>query len=76
MPSVKIYWHQFAPVQLRHSISILCNEPDEQARPIRKFASRIDGDLMLTILETLKENGIEIPFPQREVRILTPQQQA
>jgi small-conductance mechanosensitive channel len=37
--------------------------------------NRVGGDLMLTILETLKENGIEIPFPQREVRILNPNQQ-
>ncbi|MFQ3251072.1 MAG: small-conductance mechanosensitive channel [Glaciecola sp.] len=36
--------------------------------------NRVGGDLMLTILETLKENGIEIPFPQREVRILNPEQ--
>ncbi|MFT6268779.1 MAG: small-conductance mechanosensitive channel [Alphaproteobacteria bacterium] len=35
--------------------------------------NRVGGDLMLTILETLRENGIEIPFPQREVRILNPQ---
>lgn len=32
--------------------------------------NRVGGDLMLTILETLKENHIEIPFPQREVKIL------
>jgi small-conductance mechanosensitive channel len=32
--------------------------------------NRVGGDLMLIILETLKENGIEIPFPQREVKIL------
>lgn len=32
--------------------------------------NRVGGDLMLIILETLKANGIEIPFPQREVRIL------
>ncbi|WP_412972371.1 mechanosensitive ion channel family protein [Glaciecola sp. MF2-115] len=37
--------------------------------------NRVGGDLMLTILETLKENGIEIPFPQREVRILNPEHQ-
>jgi small-conductance mechanosensitive channel len=36
--------------------------------------NRVGGDLMLTILETLKDNGIEIPFPQREVRILNPEQ--
>jgi small-conductance mechanosensitive channel len=36
--------------------------------------NRVGGDLMLTILETLKENGIEIPFPQREVRVLNPEQ--
>lgn len=36
--------------------------------------NRVGGDLMLTILETLKENGIEIPFPQREVKILNPGQ--
>lgn len=32
--------------------------------------NRVGGDLLLTVLETLKENGIEIPFPQREVRVL------
>lgn len=37
--------------------------------------NRVGGDLMLIILETLKENGIEIPFPQREVTILNPQSQ-
>lgn len=36
--------------------------------------NRVGGDLMLIILETLRENGIEIPFPQREVKILTPEQ--
>jgi small-conductance mechanosensitive channel len=35
--------------------------------------NRVGGDLMLTILETLRDNGIEIPFPQREVRILNPE---
>lgn len=32
--------------------------------------NRVGGDLMLIIFETLREHGIEIPFPQREVRIL------
>ncbi|MDT0581520.1 mechanosensitive ion channel family protein [Brumicola blandensis] len=32
--------------------------------------NRVGGDLMLIIFETLRANGIEIPFPQREVRIL------
>ncbi|WP_395339120.1 mechanosensitive ion channel family protein [Ningiella sp. W23] len=32
--------------------------------------NRVGGDLLLTIFETLKEHGIQIPFPQREVRIL------
>ena len=36
--------------------------------------NRVGGDLLLTIFETLKENGIEIPFPQREVRILNPEE--
>jgi small-conductance mechanosensitive channel len=35
--------------------------------------NRVGGDLMLIIFETLKANGIEIPFPQREVRILNDQ---
>lgn len=34
--------------------------------------NRVGGDLMLIIFETLREHGIEIPFPQREVRILNP----
>ena len=32
--------------------------------------NRVGGDLLLTVFETLKEHGIEIPFPQREVRVL------
>ena len=32
--------------------------------------NRVGGDLLLLILETLQQNGIEIPFPQREVRVL------
>ncbi|WP_428775303.1 mechanosensitive ion channel family protein [Vibrio sp.] len=32
--------------------------------------NRVGGDLLLMIFEALRENGIEIPFPQREVRIL------
>jgi len=32
--------------------------------------SRVDSDLMLIIWNTLKENNISMPFPQREVRIL------
>ncbi len=35
--------------------------------------NRVGGDLMLIIFETLKANGIEIPYPQREVRILNDQ---
>jgi small-conductance mechanosensitive channel len=37
--------------------------------------NRVGGDLLLTIFETLREHGIEIPFPQREVRILNPEEQ-
>ncbi|MDV5170584.1 mechanosensitive ion channel family protein [Photobacterium rosenbergii] len=32
--------------------------------------NRVGGDLLLIILETIQEHGYEIPFPQREVRIL------
>lgn len=32
--------------------------------------NRVGGDLLLIILETLQANGVEIPFPQREVRML------
>lgn len=32
--------------------------------------NRVGGDLMLTIFETLREHDIEIPFPQREVRMI------
>ncbi|GAB3376998.1 mechanosensitive ion channel [Spongiibacter taiwanensis] len=35
--------------------------------------NRVGGDLLLIILETLQQNGIEIPFPQREVRVLNPE---
>lgn len=32
--------------------------------------NRVGGDLMLLILEALQAHGFEIPFPQREVRVL------
>ncbi|SDZ87001.1 mechanosensitive ion channel family protein [Microbulbifer marinus] len=32
--------------------------------------NRVGGDLLLIILETLQENGVEIPFPQRDVRLV------
>ncbi len=32
--------------------------------------NRVGGDLLLMILETLQEHGYQIPFPQREVRVL------
>ena len=32
--------------------------------------NRVGGDLLLTVFETLREHNIEIPFPQREVRIM------
>ena len=32
--------------------------------------NRVGGDLLLMILEALQEHGFEIPFPQREVRLL------
>jgi len=32
--------------------------------------NRVGADLLLMIWDTLKQNGIEIPFPQREVKIL------
>ena len=38
--------------------------------------NRVGGDLLLIILETLQQNGIEIPFPQREVRMLNTTEQA
>ncbi|MCB1959865.1 MAG: mechanosensitive ion channel [Rhodocyclaceae bacterium] len=34
--------------------------------------NRVGGDLMLMILEALQAHGVEIPFPQREVRVLDP----
>jgi small-conductance mechanosensitive channel len=30
----------------------------------------VGADLLLMIWDTLKENGMEIPFPQREIKIL------
>jgi small-conductance mechanosensitive channel len=33
--------------------------------------NRVGGDLNLIILETLKNNGIEISFPQREIKIVS-----
>ncbi|GGW93520.1 mechanosensitive ion channel family protein [Alteromonas halophila] len=32
--------------------------------------NRVGGDLLLIVFETLQANNIEIPFPQREVRVL------
>jgi small-conductance mechanosensitive channel len=32
--------------------------------------NRVGGDLLLIILEAIRDHGYEIPFPQREVRIL------
>jgi len=32
--------------------------------------NRVGGDLMLMILEAMQEHGFEIPFPQREVRVI------
>lgn len=32
--------------------------------------NRVGGDLRLMILEALQEHGFEIPFPQREMRVL------
>ena len=32
--------------------------------------NRVGADLLLMIWTTLKANGIEIPFPQREVKVL------
>jgi small-conductance mechanosensitive channel len=34
--------------------------------------NRVRADLLLRIWDTLKEHNIQIPFPQREVKILTP----
>jgi small-conductance mechanosensitive channel len=34
--------------------------------------NRVGGDLLLIILEALQDNGYEIPFPQREIRLLKP----
>lgn len=34
--------------------------------------NRVRADLLLMIWEALRENNIEIPFPQREVKILNP----
>lgn len=32
--------------------------------------NRVGGDLLMMIFEALRENGIQIPFPQREVRLV------
>ncbi|WP_372867013.1 mechanosensitive ion channel family protein, partial [Pseudomonas sp.] len=32
--------------------------------------NRVGGDLLLMILEALQEHGYEIPFPQREIRVV------
>ncbi len=32
--------------------------------------NRVGGDLLLMILDAIREHGFEIPFPQREVRVL------
>ncbi len=32
--------------------------------------NRVGGDLLLSIFEAMREHGYEIPFPQREVRVL------
>lgn len=32
--------------------------------------NRVGGDLLLIVFETLREHDIEIPFPQREVRVI------
>lgn len=42
-------------------------------RGIDDGRNRVGGDLLLMILEALQQHGYEIPFPQREVRILNPQ---
>ncbi len=33
--------------------------------------NRVGGDLLLIIFETLRENDIEIPFPQRDIRVVS-----
>ncbi|SDJ54265.1 mechanosensitive ion channel family protein [Microbulbifer yueqingensis] len=33
--------------------------------------NRVGGDLLLIIFETLQRHGIEIPFPQRDVRVVS-----
>lgn len=35
--------------------------------------NRVGGDLLLMIFEALREHGVEIPFPQREVRVVNDQ---
>ena len=32
--------------------------------------NRVGGDLLLIVFETLRAHDIEIPFPQREVRVI------
>ncbi len=34
--------------------------------------NRVGGDLLLMILDAMREHDFEIPFPQREVRVLNP----
>jgi small-conductance mechanosensitive channel len=34
--------------------------------------NRVGGDLLLMIFNAMREHGFEIPFPQREVRVLNP----
>lgn len=35
--------------------------------------NRVGADLLMLIWQAFKENGIEIPFPQREVKLLNPE---
>ena len=38
--------------------------------------NRVGGDLLLDIFEAMREHGFEIPFPQREVRVLNDSQES
>ncbi len=62
-PAPKVFLSQFADSSINLELGFWINDPEEGK-------GNIVSDINFAIWRRFKENGVSIPFPQREVRIL------
>lgn len=64
-PAPKVYLAEFADSGINLEMSIWISDPEEGQMSLR-------SDINLEIWREFRKQGVEIPYPQREVRLLNP----